>query len=141
MRSITIPTIALFFVLSATSVRADLEPSQEDRQAIIGVILAQVEAFASDDADRAWALASAEIQRRFGSPDVFVGMVRAEYPAIYRAESLQFQEPVPHPGFLIQPVFLRGPGGQYWDAWYRMSLQGDEWRISGVSLERAEAGI
>ncbi len=141
MRSLGLSTLALLVVLAASSLRADGVAPGSERQAIIGVILAQVEAFASDDAERAWALASDAVQRRFGSPEVFAGMVRSEYPAIYNAESLQFQEPIPHPGFLIQPVFLKGPGGQYWDAFYRMSRQDDGWRISGVTMRRAEAGI
>ncbi|MDX1635061.1 MAG: DUF4864 domain-containing protein [Marinobacter sp.] len=141
MRSIGIPTIALLLGLIATSVRADVDTPNSERQAIIGVILAQVEAFASDDAERAWGLASDAVQQRFGSPEVFVGMVRSEYPAIYGAESLEFLEPIPHPGFLIQPVFLRGPDGHYWDAYYRMSWQDGTWRIAGVTLKRAEAGI
>ena len=52
-----------------------------DRDAEIReTILRQIEAFANDDQEQAWAHASEGIKRRFGSSRVFVDMVRAACP-------------------------------------------------------------
>lgn len=141
MRSLVTVTIALLIALGATLVRAEDAAASADRQVIIEVILGQVEAFASEDDAGAWAFASEDIQARFGSPERFVAMVRSRYPAIYGAEALQFRELIPHPGFMIQPVRLRGPDGRRWEVFYRMSRQQDVWRISGVTMRPADAGI
>jgi len=104
-------------------------------------ILLQIEAFANDDQEQAWAHASEGIKRRFGSSQVFVDMVREAYPAVHNATAIEFTERVPHGAFEIQVVRLQGPEGKRWDAYYRMVLTEGDWKIAGVRLQPAEVGI
>lgn len=104
-------------------------------------ILRQIEAFANDDQEQAWAHASEGIKRRFGSSQVFVDMVREAYPAVHNATAIEFSERVPHGAFEIQVVRLQGPEGKRWDAYYRMVLTEGSWKVAGVRLQPAEVGI
>jgi hypothetical protein len=61
-----------------------------DAAAIRATIERQIEAFRADDAVRAFALADANIQSMFGSPERFMAMVRAGYAAIYRPRNHAF---------------------------------------------------
>ncbi|WP_166267675.1 DUF4864 domain-containing protein [Marinobacter caseinilyticus] len=110
-------------------------------QAVRDTILSQIEAFAIDDAEAAWSYASDAIQAQFGSPDVFISMVRQRYPAIYRATEIEFRELVPHDGFVVQTVRFKGPQGGLWDSVYTLTEQEDGWHIGGVALKQANLGI
>ncbi|EMP54569.1 hypothetical protein MSNKSG1_14707 [Marinobacter santoriniensis NKSG1] len=115
--------------------------SEDNDRAIHNTILGQIEAFANDDEAAAWQYASDGVRRRFGSPDLFVDMVRQTYPAVYRASSIEFAERVPHGDFDIQVVHLSGPEGKRWDAYYRMVRIDGEWKVSGVVMQPADMGI
>ncbi len=104
-------------------------------------ILRQIEAFANNDGEQAWAYASEGIKRRFGSSQVFVEMVREAYPAVHSATQIEFTESVPHGIFNIQVVKLKGPEGKSWDAYYRMIQVEDVWKVAGVRLQPADIGI
>lgn len=108
---------------------------------IQGTILRQIEAFANNDQEQAWAHASEGIKRRFGSSQVFIDMVREAYPAVHSATAIEFTERVPHGSFEIQVVKLQGPEGKRWDAYYRMVMTEGAWKIAGVRLEPAELSI
>lgn len=109
--------------------------------AIRDVILTQIEAFANDDEAGAWEHASTGIQRRFGSPEMFLQMVRLVYPQVHRASAIRFRERVPHGSFDIQVVRLQGPEGRLWDAYYRMVQVDSRWKVGGVRLQPADMGI
>lgn len=113
----------------------------EGKTDVHSVISEQLNAFAEDDDERAFSFASPSIQSGFSSAEAFGNMVREQYPAVYRAETVRFREQVPHPGFVVQRVLLVGPDGRYWDAFYRMERQDGEWRIGGVVLKKSELGI
>jgi len=115
--------------------------ADEQDQAIEQTILRQIEAFANDDQEAAWAFASEGIKRRFGDASVFFSMVREAYPAVHRASAIEFVELVPHRGFDIQVVRLTDPDGKRWDAYYRMVLSDGDWRVAGVRLQPADMGI
>lgn len=127
-------TLALCLSAGSTQAKNDVADMQQ-------VISEQLDAFAQDDDARAFSYASSSIQRGFSSAEAFGKMVREQYPAVYEAATVRFREQVPHPGFVIQRVLLVGPDGRYWDAYYRMEQQDDEWRIGGVVLKRSELGI
>jgi len=113
-----------------------------DKEAEIrAAILGQIEAFANNDGEQAWAFASEGIKRRFGSSQVFVDMAREAYPAVHNATEIEFTENVPHDMFHIQVVKLEGPEGKSWDAYYRMVQAEGAWKIAGVRLQPAEMGI
>lgn len=127
-------------VLALALLSANVAAKEPERE-IQAVIIAQVIAFADDDAAAAWQLASDGIQQQFGSPDLFLAMVRFAYPAIYRAASVQFGELIPHPGFAVQTLVIIGPDGRYWDSFYTMVEQDGRWRIGGVFIEEVAPGI
>ena len=113
----------------------------QDALKIQDSILRQIEAFANNDGEQAWAYASEGIKRRFGSSQVFLEMVREAYPAVHNATQIEFTENVPHGIFHIQVVKLKGPEGKSWDAYYRMVQIEDVWKIAGVRLQPADIGI
>jgi len=119
----------------------DEEAGIQDTIQIQDSILRQIEAFANNDGEQAWAYASEGIKRRFGSSQVFVEMVREAYPAVHSATQIEFTESVPHGIFHIQVVKLKGPEGKSWDAYYRMVQVEDVWKIAGVRLQPADIGI
>ena len=134
-----IPVLLVFIGLailgSPQSVASDKDAEIRD------TILRQIEAFANNDEEQAWAHASEGIKRRFGSSQVFVDMVREAYPAVHNATAIEFTQRVPHGAFEIQVVRLQGPEGKRWDAYYRMVLTEGVWKVAGVRLQPAELGI
>lgn len=123
-------------VLVAPAVKAD-----ETDDAIQDIILSQIEAFANEDKEAAWGFASEGIKQQSGSMETFYNMVRLSYAPVYQASSIEFVERVPHSGFQIQVVRLRGPDGKRWRAIYRMVMNEDQWRIGGVALKKAPLTI
>ncbi|AZT82090.1 DUF4864 domain-containing protein [Marinobacter sp. NP-4(2019)] len=128
--------IAVLVFLLPASPQADNKDSE-----IQGTILRQIEAFANDDGEAAWRVASEGIKRRFGSSEVFLAMVKQSYPAVHRASAIEFLRLVPHGDFEIQVVRLKGPEGKRWDAYYRMVLVDGQWKIGGVQMQPADLGI
>ncbi|MEQ9547186.1 MAG: DUF4864 domain-containing protein [Marinobacter sp.] len=129
-------------VIAALVFLVPASPQADDTDSEIqGAILRQIEAFANDDDEAAWRVASEGIKRRFGSSEVFLAMVKQAYPAVHRASAIEFVRRVPHGNFEIQVVRLRGPEGKRWDAYYRMVLVDDQWKIGGVQMQPADLGI
>ncbi len=108
-----------------------------DRAQIRTVIERQIEAFAKDDAAAAFAFASPAIQRKFGTADDFMAMVRSGYAAVYRPRSLSFGEARLVGEVTVQQVDVIGPDGIGRHAFYLMEHEGDgSWRINGVTMTR-----
>ncbi len=128
-------SLALVILWSSQPLAGDTDDEIQD------TILRQIEAFANNDQEQAWAHASEGIKRRFGSSQVFIDMVREAYPAVHSATAIEFTERVPHGSFEIQVVKLQGPEGKRWDAYYRMVMTEGAWKIAGVRLEPAELSI
>ncbi|MDK8462461.1 DUF4864 domain-containing protein [Marinobacter sp. SS13-12] len=128
-------SLALVILWSSQPLAGDTDEEIQD------TILRQIEAFANNDQEQAWAHASEGIKRRFGSSQVFIDMVREAYPAVHSATAIEFTERVPHGSFEIQVVKLQGPEGKRWDAYYRMVMTEGAWKIAGVRLEPAELSI
>ena len=123
--------------LSALSALAaePLEPS--DRAAVRLVIEKQLAAFADDEAERAFALASPKIQEMFITARNFMDMVRIAYPVVYRPASLSFQVPYWENDEVWQTVEMRDAQGMDWTAIYTLLRQADGvWRINGCVLRR-----
>lgn len=113
------------------------EVSREDAAAIRAVISEQLDAFARDDGPRAFSLATAGIRAQFGSPEVFMEMVRNEYPVVYRPKSVQFEPPELVGGQVVQPVRMTDAAGRAWIAVYPMRREADgRWRTDGCLLHR-----
>jgi Domain of unknown function (DUF4864) len=113
------------------------EVSREDAAAIRAVISEQLDAFARDDGPRAFSLATAGIRAQFGTPEVFMEMVKNEYPVVYRPKSVQFMPPELVGGQLVQPVRMTDAAGRAWIAVYPMRREADgRWRTDGCLLHR-----
>ena len=109
--------------------------AEPDARAVRQVVEAQLEAFAADDAKRAFSYASASIQAQFGDAANFMAMVRDGYPMVVRPAAVSFFQPHVDDGAqgtVLQPVQLRDRAGRLWMATYVLERQaGAGWRISG----------
>jgi hypothetical protein len=129
--------IGLILGLAAPSLAQDL--STADRSAIRDVIQGQVEAFRRDDGAGAFGYASPTIQGMFGSPEIFMDMVRQGYQPVYRPQSFDFREIVTLHGQVTQKVHVVGPDGRPVTAYYPMTqLPDGSWRIDGCFLQAPE---
>ncbi|MEX0809128.1 MAG: DUF4864 domain-containing protein [Dongiaceae bacterium] len=106
--------------------------------AIRTVIESQFDAFLADDGARAFSFASPDLQTQFGSPDVFMSMVRTGYAPVYRPQDVEFLDLLEAPGGLVQQVHVIGADGTAVIAHYLMEQQPDgSWRIGGCMLTQA----
>lgn len=106
-----------------------------DRTAIREVIQAQVDAFRRDDGAAAFALASPGIQQMFGTPEIFMDMVRQGYQPVYRPRRFEFEGIVTLGSQPAQMVAVVGPDGRSVVAVYPMKrLPDGSWRIDGCFL-------
>jgi len=117
--------------------------SDPDARAVRQVVEAQLDAFAADDAERAFSYASASIQAQFGDATRFMAMVRGGYPMVVRPAAVSFfraQLDVGGTGTVSQPVQFRDRENRLWLATYRLEPQaGAVWRISGCVVVAASA--
>ena len=129
-------TLAVAF---GASLPARAQPvSAADARAARTIVSAQLEAFASDDAKRAFSYAAPSIRAMFGTPERFLAMVRAGYPVVYRAAGVTFLIPLRVEGDLVQGVHLTDAAGGLWLATYRLERQPDgTWRIAGCDVQPA----
>ncbi len=109
--------------------------STNDARAVQLVVRAQLDAFAADDAARAFSFAAPSIQQMFGTPEQFMSMVRSSYPVVYRPASVTFLQPKRSERMLVQPVHMTDGQGGSWLALYRLQRMKDKsWRIAGCVL-------
>ena len=128
---------ALLLALAPLLVSAQEPLPAADARAVREVIEAQLDAFRRDDAPRAFSYASVGIRESFGTPEVFLEMVRTSYAVVYRPQSVQFDPPVVVEGNVLQPVRMTDAEGRAWLALYPMQRQPDGgWRIDGCRLAR-----
>jgi Domain of unknown function (DUF4864) len=100
------------------------------------VIQAQLNAFAADDAKRAFSYAAPTIRAQFGTADNFLAMVRQGYPMVYRPANVTFFKPELISGTLIQTVQFADLEGGEWVATYHLERQRNKaWRISACVVE------
>jgi hypothetical protein len=112
---------------------------REEVGAMQRVIDAQLDAFARDDEQGAFAFASPGIQERFGTAATFAQMVREQYAVVYRPASRAFLRPVVEEGTVIFPVQLSDRDGRVWVALYTMQRVAGAWKIAGCQLVPATA--
>jgi len=113
--------------------------TEADTQSIRAVIEAQLAAFRSDDAAKAFSFASEGIRRTFATPENFMAMVQGSYPVVYRPASVLFLKPERIGEEVIQRVQMSDGEGRLWMALYRMQRQPDDsWLINGCVLTAME---
>jgi acyl-CoA thioesterase FadM len=109
-----------------------------DARAVHDVVAAQLDAFAHDDATRAFSYAAPAIQAMFQTPERFLAMVRSGYPVVYRPTGATFFVPQRLGDDIVQMVQLGDADGATWVATYRLERQRDgAWRIKGCDVQRA----
>lgn len=129
--------VLLAGLAGAAAQQAPVPPA--DRAAIETVIAGQMEAFRRDDGTAAFAFASPGIRAMFGSPEVFMRMVRGQYVPVYRPRKMEFAEAEVEGGEIVQAVELVGPDGGAHRALYAMERgPNGEWRIAGCVLVRGQ---
>jgi ketosteroid isomerase-like protein len=130
--------LVAMLLAGAAAVQADDAVAPADAAAIRQVIQSQMNAFRSDDWAAAFAYASPAIQGKFQSPQVFRQMVTEAYQPVYRPRGVQFRGVQGSEFGPTQEVFVVGPDGLSYLAYYTMEKQADgTWRISGCYLVRA----
>jgi hypothetical protein len=128
--------LGLLVGLTVLAVQAQPAVSDADRTAIRAIIQSQVEAFRRDDGEAAFGYASPDIRRLFGTPDIFMDMVRQGYQPVYRPRVFDFREIVDLHGQVTQKVHVVGPDGRPVTAFYPMTqLPDGTWRINGCYLQ------
>ena len=132
----------LFYVLALVAMDAGAADRfvASDRQAIETTIRRQLEAFGRDDAKAAFAYATPDIQRLFGSSDNFMSTVRESYEPVYRAVDPQFIRLDVVDGDWVQTVQLVDGEGRVWRALFTMKRQADRtWKVGGCQLVQTKA--
>ena len=110
--------------------------SAADAKAAQTVIQSQLNAFAADDAKRAFSYAAPSIRTQFGTADNFLLMVRQGYPMVYRPANVSFSKPEMISGKLVQTVQFSDLEGAEWVATYHLERQRNKaWRISACVVE------
>lgn len=130
-------------ILLLTSFAASAQPlSSEDEQQIIATVQAQLDAFAQDDAEKAFSFAAPNIRTMVGNADYFMAMVRGQYQVVYRPASVAFIKPRGSDGNAVLRVQMTDSDGNPWIATYALQRQSNKtWRIAGCVLRPAGAGM
>ena len=126
-------------VSSHAEVKRFQHVGQDDRLQIQEIIGAQLEAFHSKDAEKAFSYASPSIQDKFRTPTRFFSMVRKFWPEVYNARRSEFLQLAEVKGIWIQGVIISDDLGETWLAQYPMELQPDgNWLINGCVVRALE---
>ena len=107
-----------------------------------GVIRAQEQAFARDDAAAAYSHAAPAIKEIFPAPDIFMSMVQNGYAPVYRHKSFEFGESKSDGNWIAQRVHIVDANGEAWEALYTLEQQADgSYKITGCSLLKAGQAV
>lgn len=132
--------LGLAFAVVSAATEANAGPlSAAESEAVRDVIVAQMQAFAEDDAERAFEAATPGVREAIGSSGLFLAMVRGSYPMVYHPASMSFLKspeadglPGEDPYSVVQLVQITDDEGKSWLALYELERQTDNsWRISG----------
>lgn len=122
---------AMLFATSIACLAGDAEATARQ------IISDQIDAFLSDDMDRAYSYASPGIQQMFPTPEIFFQMVKKGYGPVYRPGNFAFgrSEVSADGNSVVQEVLIHAPDGQDWTALYTLQRQPDgSYKISSVQM-------
>jgi hypothetical protein len=121
--------VAFGVIFSSVSACAD------DVTAAQGVIRAQEQAFARDDAAGAYSHAAPAIRELFPAPDIFMSMVQNGYAPVFRHKTFEFGDSKTEGSSIAQRVHIVDANGEAWEALYTLEQQSDgSYKITGCSL-------
>ena len=135
-RAVQLFIVAFLGLAALPAVSAGLSP--KDQKQIIDVVQGQLNAFAKDDAAKAFSYAAPNIKRLLGSAENFLEMVRSQYEVVYRPASTIFMQPVGEGREAMLKVQMTDEDGDDWIATYTLERQKDKaWRITGCAVREA----
>lgn len=125
--------LALSIFLPGAVVAQDMIDAENE--AIHTVVQSQLQAFASDDADTAFELASDETQALIGSPQALLGIVRELYPPLHRPQKAVFAPADVEGDHAIQEVAITDMNNVIWIAVFLMQQDEEShWKICSYHL-------
>lgn len=131
LRFFTLVGVALAAASIQLKARAAPLPELEAQQ-VNAVIAQQLKAFADDDAEGAFAVATPKLREAVGDAAKFLALVRGSYPMVYRPASFGFLVPEKDGSQVLQVVSIRDDEGKSWFALFSLEQQPDKsWRIGG----------
>ena len=86
-------SLGLGFIGSVASAAPGADLAQAEETEVRAVVQAQLDAFAKDDAESAFAFAAPNIQKMIGTAQNFLAMVRSGYAVVHRPASVTFLKP------------------------------------------------
>lgn len=124
----------------ASAADTPVAPAQlptEDVAQIRNIIVGQLDAFKSDDAEKAFSFAAPNIRKIFRTAEIFLHMVRKSYQSVYRPRSFEFRAIQRIDDKIVQPLAVVGPSGVAETALYIMEPQSDgSWKIGACIMAR-----
>ena len=139
-RSFVVWFVAVLVAFSSLQPASAEGVAAADAKSVRAVVQGQLDAFAADDANRAFGFASPSLREVFGTAERFIAMVRESYPVVYRPASVAFLVPEAVDGEVVQGVHFTDADGRLWLAIYRLQRQRDNsWRISACELVESHA--
>ncbi len=135
MRAIALLFVALFVFATPAEAVDDVAAAQ-------GVIRAQEQAFARDDAASAYSYAAPAIHQLFPQAGIFMTMVQSRYAPVYRHRSFEFGEARTEGNWVAQRVHIIDADGEAWEALYTLEQQADgSFKITGCTLLKAGEAV
>jgi hypothetical protein len=135
-RAVQLLMIALIGLWAMPASAGGLSP--KDKKQIIEVVRSQLNAFAHDDAAKAFSYAAPNIRQLIGSADGFLDMVRTQYEVVYRPSSTTFMQPTGDAGEAVLKVQMTDEDGDPWTATYTLQRQKNKtWKITGCAVAQA----
>ena len=126
--------LILLTLLGSVIGKAD---QKDSATAMRSVIQTQLDAFARNDAVKAYAQASPRIQSTFPNSEIFMTMVRQGYSALISPAFVSFLGVVDDSSRPVVRVLVEGRDGRRWMAFYTMVQLADaSWRIGGCFLTK-----
>ena len=102
---------------------------------IRSIISGQLQAFLSDDAQKAFSYAAPSIKEKFKTPKKFLKMVRRYYFPVYRPRDFEFRPIQMVDDKIIQPLAVIGPSGVQEIVLYSLEQQPDHsWKIGSCIM-------
>lgn len=122
------------------SLAQESDADANESAAIHAVVETQLQAFAADDAETAFDMASEETQALLGSPQALLGIVREWYPPLYRPKNMVFADAEVAGENAIQEVEITDSNGVVWLAVFLMSLdEHASWKVDSYHLVETES--
>ncbi len=132
-------SILFIAALTAFTLTMSLARADSVEAAVRAVVEAQVAALAAGDAEEAFSYATPDIQKRFGSAENFLAMVRLSYSALIKAEVFEVEAVEAQGQHGAVRAHVVGKGGKAFKAIYPLLRQPDgTWRIDGCYLQTTD---